>query len=262
MALSLLPNLNRAWQVSVVGAFAAFLIVGYSIGGSVVALIDSASDDGTPIVYEQPLSATEDPVYKFTLMSSFGSIMFGYGFHAILPDIQASLHDHNTKDSKTDMKKAVTAAFGFSYPAYIIVALIGFAAFGYQVESDVLSNINNVLSKDAMYVIWIFVTIKTSAEAAVFNQAAFTLTRDVTGLTIDSDHINYHPRNWKIDLCMRFVYVIAAACIAVFIPIVSLYIYILIISDRRNFDMQHKRKLMYFSFQSPLLISLPLSLPY
>ena len=147
--------------------------------------------------------------------------MFGYGFHAVLPDIQASLHDHNTKDSKSDMKKAVTAAFSFSYPAYIIVALIGFAAFGYSVESDVLVSINNVLSKDAMYVIWIFVTIKTSTEAAVYNQAAFTLTRDITGLTIDSDHSDHHPRNWKIDFVMRFVYVTAAACIAVFIPFVS-----------------------------------------
>ena len=222
MVLSLLPDLNRAWQVSVVGAFSAFLIVGYCIGGSIVAIIDTNSDSSDmPTVYEQPLSATEDPVFNFTLMSSFGSIMFGYGFHAVLPDIQASLHDHNTKDSKSDMKKAVTAAFSFSYPAYIIVALIGFAAFGYSVESDVLLSINNVLSKDAMYVIWIFVTIKTSTEAAVYNQAAFTLTRDITGLTIDSDHSDHHPRNWKIDFVMRFVYVTAAACIAVFIPFVS-----------------------------------------
>jgi len=152
MVLSLLPDLNRAWQVSVCGAFAAFLIVGYIIAGSIVALIDSASDGGTPIVYEPPLSVTEDPVYKFTLMAELGAIMFGYGFHSLLPDIQASLHDHNTKDSKSDMKKAVTAAFGFSYPAYITVALIGFAAFGYQVESEVLLSINNVPSKDAMYV--------------------------------------------------------------------------------------------------------------
>ena len=221
MVLSLLPDLNRAWQVSVVGAFSAFLIVGYCIGGSIVAIIDTNSDGTPPIVYVQPLSATEDPVFNYTLMSSFGSIMFGYGFHAVLPDIQASLHDHNTKDSKSDMKKAVTAAFSFSYPAYIMVALIGFAAFGYSVESDLLLSINNVLSKDAMYVIWIFVTIKTSTEAAVYNQAAFTLTRDITGLTIDSDHSDHHPRNWMIDFVMRFVYVTAAACIAVFIPFVS-----------------------------------------
>ena len=64
-------------------------------------------------------------------------------------------------------------------------------------------------------------TIKTSTEAAVYNQAAFTLTRDITGLTIDSDHTDHHPRNWKIDFVMRFVYVTAAACIAVFIPFVS-----------------------------------------
>ena len=238
MVLSLLPDLNRAWQVSVCGAFAAFLIVGYIIAGSIVALIDSASDGGTPIVYEPPLSVTEDPVYKFTLMAELGAIMFGYGFHSLLPDIQASLHDHDTKDSKSDMKKAVTAAFGFSYPAYITVALIGFAAFGYQVESEVLLSINNVLSKDAMYVVWIFVMIKTSTEAAVFNQAAFTLLRDITGLTMDSDHIDYHSRNWKINFVIRFVYVTAAACIAIFIPIVSLYMYISLIYEGRKYDIR------------------------
>merc|ERR1711957_632237 len=65
------------------------------------------------------------------------------------------------------------------------------------------------------------VMIKTSTEAAVFNQAAFTLLRDITGLTMDSDHIDYHSRNWKINFVIRFVYVTAAACIASFIPIFS-----------------------------------------
>jgi amino acid permease len=224
MALSLLPDLNRAWQISLIGAFAAFLITGYSIGGSIVALVESTE----PIIYDQPLSSQEDPAFDYTLMSSFGSILFGYGFHAVLPDIQASLHDHNTKDSKGDMKKAVTAAFCFSYPAYLLAALIGFAAFGYQVQSELLLSINNVLSKDAMYVIWVFVVIKTSTEAAVYNQAAFTLIRDITGLTLESDHIDHHPRNWIFDFCMRFVYVTAAACIAIFVPFVSLYYYIIL----------------------------------
>jgi len=224
MILSLLPDLNRAWQVSVVGAFAAFLIVGYSIGGSIVALVDNDE----PVMYAHPASITEQPIYDFTLMSSFGSIMFGYGFHSVLPDIHASLHDHNTKDSKTDMKKAVSAAFCFSYPAYLIVALVGFAAFGYQVDSELLVSINDVLKPQAMYVIWIFVTLKTAAEAAVYNQAAFTLTRDICGLTLDSDHVDHHPRNWKLDFIMRFIWVILATCVAVFIPFVSYYVFILL----------------------------------
>merc|ERR1712224_707440 len=151
-------------------------------------------------------------------MSSFGSVLFGYGFHAVLPDIHASLHDHSTKDSKSDMKKAVTAAFSFSYPAYLIVALVGFAAFGYQVQSELLYSINNVLPKSAMYIIWVFVMIKTSTEAAVYNQGAFTLTRDIFGLTLDTDHVDHHPKNWKIDIIIRFVYVICATLVGLFLP--------------------------------------------
>jgi len=216
MVLSLLPDLNRAWQVSVMGALSALVIIGYCIGGSFVTMFDDAVSE--TVEFDRP-SAT-DTSQTYTLLASFGDILFGYGFHAILPDIQASLQNR-TKDSKKDTKKAVTLAFALSYPAYLIVALVGYAAFGYDVNSNLLKSLDDVLAKSAMCAVWIFVTFKTATEAAIYNQAAFTLARDTFGLTNDSDDINHHPKNRMLELMMRFVWVVLAALIAIYVPIFS-----------------------------------------
>ena len=55
----------------------------------------------------------------------------------------------------------------------------------------------------------------------IYNQAAFTLTRDILGLTIESDHVDHHPRNWKIDAVIRFVWVVLGALVAIYIPFFS-----------------------------------------
>eukprot|EP00529_Nitzschia_sp_RCC80_P024138 CAMPEP_0113446716 /NCGR_PEP_ID=MMETSP0014_2-20120614/3857_1 /TAXON_ID=2857 /ORGANISM="Nitzschia sp." /LENGTH=448 /DNA_ID=CAMNT_0000337831 /DNA_START=505 /DNA_END=1848 /DNA_ORIENTATION=+ /assembly_acc=CAM_ASM_000159 len=211
LALSLLPDLSHIWQISALGCVAAFMIVGYSIGGSSVAIAeDFETDIGRP---------EESTIHTmFRTMSSFGSIIFGYGFHAVLPDIQSSLHEHDSQNAHKDTKKAVTIAFSIAGPAYLIVALIGYAAFGAAVEDNILLNINDVLSSNAMYVIWVFVAVKTASEGAVFNQAAFTLIRDVSGLTVQDDHVDHHPRSWALDWIMRSLYVILATIVAIFVP--------------------------------------------
>jgi len=226
LLLSLLPDLNRAWQISVLGAVAAFIMVIYSIAGSIVGIVDNtdAALLGTATVtYVQPDSVTTTLEYNFSIMASFGSILFGYGFHQVLPDIQTSLQDHSTHDAKADMRKAVTTAFACSYPAYLTVALVGFAAFGIGVSSELMESIQTVIPSAAMYPIWIVVIIKTSTEAAVFNQAAFTLMRDICGLTTPSDDTDPTsdppPRKTKIfDVLMKVIYISCATLVALFLP--------------------------------------------
>ena len=231
LLLSLFPDLNRAWQISVLGAVAAFIIVIYSIAGSVVGIVDNtdAAMESTAdtVTYVQPDSVTTTLEYNFSIMASFGSILFGYGFHQVLPDIQASLQDHSTTDSKADMRKAITTAFACSYPAYLTVALVGFAAFGIGVSPELMNSIQTVIPSGAMYPIWIVVIIKTSTEAAVYNQAAFTLTRDIFGWTTTRDDtdpttIDPPPRKTKIvDVLMKVIYISCATLVALFLPYVS-----------------------------------------
>jgi len=201
MALSLLPDLAHVWQVSLVGSISVFLITFYCIAGSSVAIGDGV----TAPDYDRPEDDTAG--FSFSLMTSFGDVLFGYGFHAALPDITASLHTSSSDDAHRDGRKAVTATFAYSYPAYILVALLGYAAFGSEVSSNILLDITSVVSNGAMYVVWAFVVVKTATEATVYNQAAFTLFRDSVGLSDKSDHFDHHPKNRALDVLVRFMWV-------------------------------------------------------
>jgi hypothetical protein len=107
------------------------------------------------------------------------------------------------------------------YCIFVTYLIVGFAAFGSDVNGEVLVSLTSVLPKAAMHVISCFVIIKVGTEAAIFNQAAFTLLRDIIGLTIEADHIDYRPRNKYIDYIMRVVWVIIGTLIAMYIPVVS-----------------------------------------
>lgn len=219
-AFSMTKDLSSAWQISIVGSLAAFLIVGYSVAGSIVALTDPSEMES--VEYARPASETKGLEYQVHLMAAFGEIMFGYGFHAVLPDIQASLHSGSAEESRSHMKKAVTGAMTFSATSYLIVAMMGYAAFGVSVNSLLLLDFNDLLPDAAMYTVWVFVAIKTSTEGAVFNQAAFSLTRDLLGMTQEDDQgrrsIDHHPKNWILDFVMKLVWVALATVVAIYLP--------------------------------------------
>lgn len=204
------------------------MIACYSIIGSsvVIARADHRGDSTAADFYGRPPNDdTENPGmgYIMGVLSSFGSVLYAFGYAIVIPDIHASLHDHNTTDSQKDMKKATYSAFMFAYPAYLLAALVGYGAFGATVNDEVLLSLNNYLAPAAMYFIWAFVIIKVSTEAAIFNQCAFTLIRDMVGLTIDHDHVDYHSRNKWIDYMLRFVWLVLTTLIAMFVPVVSIY---------------------------------------
>jgi len=205
MLLSLLPDLHSIWQVSLFGSVSVVLITFYCIAGPSVAI----AEDFTTPDYGRPAGQNRME-YTFSVMTSFGEILFGYGFHTVLPDIQASLHDSSSNDAHADTRKAVTASFSYSYFAYMVVALLGYAAFGSAVQSNVLMDITFALSFAAMYVVWAFVVVKTATEGTVYNQAAFTLLRDSLGTVDKEDHLDHHPTNWKLDVLLRFIWVAAA----------------------------------------------------
>lgn len=219
--LSLVPDLSKAWQISLFGFIAAIMIAFYSILGSGIAVAMNNTTENEDIInFGRPSKVGDSTIgYTMGVLSSFGSIIFAYGYHVIMPDIQASLHDHNTKDANKDMKKATTTAYILAYPAYLLSALIGYTAFGSDVEGDVLLSLNNVLPKAAMYVIFCFVIIKVATEASVLNQGAFTLIRDIVGLTIEDDHVDHHPRNKGMDYTIRTIWVLIGTIIAIYVPI-------------------------------------------
>lgn len=213
--LSLIPDLSKAWYVSIAGTIAAFLIIFYSILGSSMAIADGIDN-------EQKHWNTQDPKYIFGVLAEFGSVLFGYGFHSMLPDIQASLHIKDKTDRAENMMKAVTSSFCLAGPAYLTVAVLGYAAFGINVNSNVLLSIGEGLSDWSMYVIWAFVAIKTATEAAVYNQGSFTLLRDCFGLS-DKSNPDHHPAAnlwaWATEILMRLIWAVLTTVVAIVVPL-------------------------------------------
>ena len=166
LVLSMTKDMEGVWQISALGTISVFVIVGCCIVGSIIAL---ANPDYTP-GYDAMECLVPGDEYAAELLTAFGSIIFGYGFHAVVPDIQASLHSSGSTNTHKDMKKAITSAFSIALPAYLVIALLGFAAFGVNVASDMLLSMTFLVSQSAMYVVWGFVILKTGTEAVIYNQ--------------------------------------------------------------------------------------------
>ena len=223
LSLSMLPDLSSAWPVSVMGFFAAVILASFCTIGSGIAITITKDEDinrGRP-----DHVGDSNTAWVMGIMAALGQVIFAFGIHAVMPDIQASLHDHNTTDAHGDMKKAINGAYKLAFPIYILSGLLGYAAFGANVEDDLLLSLNNYFPAPAMWFVWVFVVIKVGTEAAIFNQAVFTLLRDITGLTIESDHVDHHPKNKFLDIVMRTLWVIVASLIAMFVPYVSIILF-------------------------------------
>ena len=156
--ISLLPDLSEAWPVSVVGSVAAFLIVSYALAGS--SLWIERCDRSENVYHDGEITATGA---VFNIMSSAGSFLFGHGFHSIVPDITSSLHIHEKQERARQMT-AVKLSFGVVGPSYVVIAILGYAAFGMGVSSNVMDSIGQVMGDGPMYVIWAFVAVKTATE--------------------------------------------------------------------------------------------------
>jgi amino acid permease len=117
LVLSMAPDLSHVWQISFAGCIAVLMITSYCIAGSAAALDDTLVERnyGRPEVVE---GRPKD--FAFSVMTAFGEILFGYGFHTVLPDIQASLHDKNSSDAHSDTKMALRVVFSYSYPTYMV----------------------------------------------------------------------------------------------------------------------------------------------
>merc|ERR1719473_631268 len=158
MVLSFAPNLSKAWWISAFGFLAAVMIACYAIFGSVSVLAsgqgykhvttldtgDSSATTANPTKEGEIESAESDDLkHLMGVFSSFGSVIFAYGYQVIMADIQASLQDHGTTDAQRDMKKATVGAYGFAFPAYLLTAILGYAAFGPNVNGELLLSLNS-----------------------------------------------------------------------------------------------------------------------
>ncbi|MCL7029300.1 hypothetical protein MKW94_012991 [Papaver nudicaule] len=128
--LSQLPNFNSVAGVSLA---AAIMSLSYSTI-SWVACLSKGQVDNVSYGYKQTTPADN----MFRVFNALGQISFAFAGHAVVLEIQATIPSTPGKPSKVPMWKGARMAYFITAICYFPVAMIGYWAFGQDVEDNLL----------------------------------------------------------------------------------------------------------------------------
>ncbi|KAL5553489.1 hypothetical protein UlMin_040890 [Ulmus minor] len=128
--LSQLPDFNSVAGVSLA---AAVMSLSYSTIAWAGCLAKGQVEN---VSYAYKKTSTTD--YMFRVFNALGQISFAFAGHAVALEIQATIPSTPEKPSKVPMWKGVMGAYFINAICYFPVALIGYWAFGQDVNDNVL----------------------------------------------------------------------------------------------------------------------------
>ncbi|KAH9776670.1 Aa trans domain-containing protein [Citrus sinensis] len=131
--LSHLPSFN---SVAVVSLAAAVMSISYSV----IAWVSCLHKGALPNV-DYGLRASKTTGNVFNFFSALGDVAFAFAGHNVVLEIQASIPSTPEKPSKKPMWKGVVIAYLLVAFCYFPVAMVGYWAFGNQVEDNVLMSL-------------------------------------------------------------------------------------------------------------------------
>ncbi|KAF7808914.1 lysine histidine transporter-like 6 [Senna tora] len=128
--LSQLPNFNSVAAVSLAAAII------YSTISWVACLSRGRTEN---VSYEYKKTSTADLMFR--VFNALGQISFAFAGHAVALEIQATIPSTPEKPSKVPMWKGAVGAYIINAICYFPVALIGYWAFGSDVQDNVLMDL-------------------------------------------------------------------------------------------------------------------------
>lgn len=131
--LSQLPNFNSVAGVSLA---AAIMSLSYSTIAWVGCLSRGRIEN---VSYAYKETSVQDSMFR--VFNALGQISFAFAGHAVVLEIQATIPSTPEKPSKVPMWKGAVGAYFVNAICYFPVALIGYWAFGQDVEDNVLLNL-------------------------------------------------------------------------------------------------------------------------
>ncbi|XP_011008395.1 PREDICTED: lysine histidine transporter-like 6 isoform X3 [Populus euphratica] len=131
--LSQLPNFNSVAGVSLA---AAVMSLSYSTIAWAGSLAHGQIDN---VSYAYKSTSAAD--YMFRVFNALGEISFAFAGHAVVLEIQATIPSTPEKPSKIPMWKGALGAYFINAICYFPVALIGYWAFGQDVDDNVLTDL-------------------------------------------------------------------------------------------------------------------------
>ncbi|CAI0552543.1 unnamed protein product [Linum tenue] len=128
--LSQLPNFNSVAGVSLAAAV-------MSLCYSTIAWVGCLSHGRAPdVTYDYKQTSPADSMFR--VFNALGQISFAFAGHAVALEIQATIPSTPERPSKVPMWKGVMGAYFVNAICYFPVAMIGYWAFGQDVQDNVL----------------------------------------------------------------------------------------------------------------------------
>ena len=200
--LSQVPDFHSLWWVSLLGGVMSIGYCAIAAGASVAAAVR-----GDEPVENRVNESTADKV--FGVLNALGGVAFTFGGQAVLPEIQATLG--RPPRSPLSMMKGIGVAYVVVISTYFSVAISGYAAYGTNVEPDVLLSISK--PQVLVDVADIMVVLHVAAGYQVFAMPMF----DVFERAV-LKKLRRPPRPIVLRLFVRSLFVIVTTLIAVMLP--------------------------------------------
>ncbi|KAL8494361.1 hypothetical protein ACS0TY_025248 [Phlomoides rotata] len=200
--LSQLPSLNSISGVSLAAAVMSFSYSTIVWGASV--------DKGVQpdVQYGYKSKTTAGTVFDF--FSALGTIVFAYGGHNVVMEIQATMASPPHKPSKRPMWKGVITAYIVIAVCYLPVALVGYLTFGNGVDENILLSLGKPVWLIAMANM--FVVVHLIGSYQIYAMPVFDMMESVL-----VKKLKFQP-SWYLRFITRTTYVAFTMFIAITFP--------------------------------------------
>ncbi|KAF2311184.1 hypothetical protein GH714_019939 [Hevea brasiliensis] len=208
--LSQLPNFNSVAGFSLA---AAIMSLSYSTIAWAGCLGHGRIDN---VSYAYKHTSTAD--YMFRVFNALGQISFAFAGHAVALEIQATIPSTPEKPSKIPMWKGAVGAYFINAICYFPVALIGYWAFGQDVDDNVLMALRRpgwlIASANLMVVVHVIGSYQ-NITTEIFVGLCYACFRDAG--EDDDKRLNFPP-GIALRLVTRSAYVVFTLFIGVTFP--------------------------------------------
>ncbi|XP_020554352.1 lysine histidine transporter 1-like isoform X1 [Sesamum indicum] len=200
--LSQLPSFNSISGVSLAAAIMSLSYSTIAWGASV--------DRGVQpdVQYGYKSKSTAGTIFNF--FSGLGSVVFAYGGHNVVMEIQATMPSTREKPSKKPMWRGVVVAYIVVAICYLPVALIGYWMFGNEVKENILITLQK--PKWLIAMANMFVVVHLIGSYQVYAMPVFDMMETVLVKKLD-----FSP-TWYLRLISRTIYVAFTMFIAITFP--------------------------------------------
>lgn len=210
--LSQVPDFHSLWWISLMGGAMSIGYCTIAAGGSIAAALsdeDYAVVGNTTDVQNNSSSSSSTADNVFGIMNALGSVAFTFGGQAVVPEIQATLA--TPPRSPLSMMKAIGASYIVVFFTYYSVGISGYAAFGSNVEPDILLSIKK--PQILVDIADLMVVFHVAAGYQVFAMPLFDVFENYV-----RSKMSKMPRPVVLRLLVRTLFVFVTTFIAVLIP--------------------------------------------